>query len=161
MAFENVNVESLRNALYACKNSISYNNSINIINSVSSGNIWKAESSNHLRKALTTLTNERYRQLEAQINSYLSVTNLISEYKQLEADNRRMEAELPRLRGRLYHRVSYPVIYYDAEGKPYERWESEEVIDHGVEREINYTENKIRENNNRMRSLERQVSNSI
>ena len=72
MAFENVDVSSLRNALTQCKNSINHSTTNELMNNISNTSVWQASDQANLKKALTKLENERYKNLEDKINSLLN-----------------------------------------------------------------------------------------
>ena len=53
MAFENVDVSSLRNALTQCKNSINHSTTNELMNNISNTSVWQASAQANLKKALT------------------------------------------------------------------------------------------------------------
>ena len=59
MAFENVNVSSLKSALTQCKNSINHSMSDELINNISNTSVWQTSAQINLKNALTNFKNER------------------------------------------------------------------------------------------------------
>lgn len=161
MAFENVDVRSLKSAINSCKNSLNYNNSLDNINSISSNSVWQTDSRDTLRKALVKLTNERYEDLEDKLNDYLSIAGIIERYKDLEDDNERMRNKITSLKPKLYYTKRYTVTYTDANGDKQTKVRTKRVKDYAVEKQINSLEQQIKENEKEMKVLENRVSSLI
>lgn len=83
MAFKNVSVSSLKQAINSCKNAIDYNATKYIINNLSD-NVWEAEAKNTLKKALEKLVNTRYKELEEYLSKCLETIDLLEQYKEIE-----------------------------------------------------------------------------
>lgn len=149
MAFTNVDVASLRSTINSCKNSINYNKTTELISDVSNNNVWQTAARDNLKKSLEKLKNNRYKDLENKLETYLEVTNLIEKYKKLEQENIRLEAEYNSLKPHLYHTEHYT-----------NRWgehRTRTIKDEGVERQMNNIRNTINRNKIEMVSLERKV----
>lgn len=83
MAFENVNVTSLKKALSLCEESINYNTSKTIINNISNPNIWQSDQQPILKEAMEKLINIRYGNLKKKLEDYQIIANYIEEYQKL------------------------------------------------------------------------------
>ena len=59
MALEEVDTNSLRNAITSCKNAINYSSEKQILNNISNEKNWKSASCNNLKTALTKLIETR------------------------------------------------------------------------------------------------------
>lgn len=101
MAFENVDVNSLKSALNSCKNSINHTKTDSLINAISSPTIWQGKSQNNLKQALQSLRDVRYKELENQLNSYIGVVSNIEQYKNLEQQNRQYSNEINSLQSQV------------------------------------------------------------
>lgn len=161
MAFENVNVDSLRNALNSCKNAINHSISENLIENIEESSYWVSSAKHNLNKSLNTLTNERYKSLEQLIDKYLEVTNYIGEYKQLEQENKELSQQYNNLSSRLYYTEYYTETSTDVEGNTISITKSRSVKDYGVEGQMININQKIIENKEKMENLNTKVKNSI
>lgn len=163
MAFENINVSSLKNALNSCKNSINNNISKELKNSVMNSDVWHCDARNNLRGSLNELEN-LYNKLTDKINHYLSIANEIEKYQQLVAQNKKLDSEYDTLSGRLYRTETYDENYYNEETK---RWEPKDpkptrrVKDTNVENQMNAIKNEIGNNQNSMESISNRIANSL
>ena len=101
MAFENINVISLKNAINSCINSINYNSSKEIINKISGSDIWNTESKKNFERALTKLINIRYLELENKLKNYLKIADRIEEYQKLSSVNASTQIELTNIMNEL------------------------------------------------------------
>ena len=161
MAFESVNVSSLRSALMQCKNSINHSTTNNLISNISNPNVWQASSQTTLKNALTKLENERYKDLENKIDSYLVVVSYIERYKNLQSENNSLENQYNSLSHRLYYTETYTTTYTDSDGIEHTDYHQRTVKDYYVESQMHNVRNRINQNKNEMASLESRVSNSI
>lgn len=93
MAFENINVSYLREALTQCKDSINHESTDQLIYDVSDTSIWQTDAQANLIKALTKLTTERYKELEDKINSYFIIVEKIEKYQELQIENRELNQQ--------------------------------------------------------------------
>lgn len=93
MAFENINVSYLREALTQCKDSINHESTDQLIYDVSDTSIWQTDAQVNLIKALTKLTTERYKELEDKINSYFIIVEKIEKYQELQIENRELNQQ--------------------------------------------------------------------
>lgn len=164
MAFENIEISSLKNSLNACKDSINNNISINLVGSLADNNIWSCNSKTNLINGLKDL-NSIYEELEKEINNLLGISNLISEYKELQAEVNNLERQYSNLKGKLYYDESYKDWYveYDEVGNEVwdYNWETRRVKDVAVENQMISTRNTINELLNEMSTLENRVNNLI
>lgn len=161
MAFENVDVTSLRNALTQCKNSINHSITSDLINNISNSYVWQSLSQKKLKNALTKLENERYKNLENKIDSYFNIVSDIEKYQNLQRENSSLESHYSILQTRLYYTETYTTTYEDSEGVTHVDYHTRTVKDHGVESQMISTRNKINNNKNTMESLKNRVANSI
>lgn len=148
MAFENVNVSSLRNALTQCKNSINHNTTDELINSISNASVWQTSAQTTLKSALTKISNERYKNLENKINSYFDIVSYIEKYQNLQKENVPLEKQYSSLSKRLYYTVRTEK-------------HTRRVKDTNVERQMLNVRKKINDNKEEMENLKSRVSNSI
>ena len=162
MRFENVDVNSLKNAINSCRNAINYTASSTLINEIMDGNAWLCTSRNNLKNAFSRLINEYYKDLENTLNHYNTVANLIEEYKEKSFQNGNLENEYNRLKNRLYYDEEYKERIYNEKT---EEWEYETkkrtVKDTQVERQMQDVSRRIDSNKNRMSSLETTVYNMV
>ena len=141
MAFENVNVVSLRNALNNCEDRINYSRSKELINNISNPNVWQSDSQPILKEALQKLINVRYKDLEGKLEDYKLACNYIEEYQELAKQNQNLLATNKSLQRDLYND------------------DNEKNV--SIERKINNNKGQINSNENRMEVLERQVNGLI
>lgn len=160
MAFESINVVSLRQSLYNCKNSLDYKFSNNFISSLY-GDSWISGSKQHLIQAIEKLTNERYLELLQKIDTYLSATNLIEEYQNLNQKNIEAAARISQLEPHLWRSEKYTESHLKADGtyEYIDHWHNVEDI--GVKNEISSLRNQIDSNSSQMDVLQSRVSNLI
>lgn len=102
MAFESVDVSSLNSAIKACENAINYSNTTNIIDNLSSNDVWKANAKDNLKEALSKLISKRYNELESVLNKCKTVTGLIAHYKKIEQDIFEIERTINTLQKKKY-----------------------------------------------------------
>lgn len=97
MAFENVNVSSLRSALNSCKNSINYSGTDSTINTISNNNNWNSISRNKFKDGLTHLVNVDYKRLKDTLDRYYQIVNYIEDYKELQSENSSYNNQISKL----------------------------------------------------------------
>lgn len=162
MAFEGVDVGSLKSAISSCVDSINYSDSLQLINDVGNDNIWNCESRTHLKNALVKLTSNRFHQLKQKLSIANQVANLIAEYKKLEQENKECKQKISSLEPRLYYTESYIAGYEtDEEGNKHEIRGTRTVLDTNIQNDINNLENKIQENKDIMSEIELRVASLI
>ncbi len=93
MALEDVNTNSLRNAITSCKNTINYSADKQVLNSISNEKVWKCDSSNNLKTALSKLIEIRYKNLESKLDSYYKIVSYIEDYQELYKENEKYESQ--------------------------------------------------------------------
>lgn len=152
MAFESVNVDSLRSALDSCKNSIKHDTTDNLIGQVGNSSVWQCDAQNTLKDGLSRLVSTGYNDLENKINSYYPVVSLIQKYKDLEAENERLKSEKAALIPKLYKTEHYTFL-----GMTFSR----KVVDQSVANRISEIVRKINENKAEMDSIEQQVAGMV
>lgn len=86
MNFENIDTNLLRNSINQCIESINYTNSEQIINSIMDDNTWGTLSRDNFRRALETLINEDYKNLEMKLKQFLEAVDVIEKYKEKNSD---------------------------------------------------------------------------
>lgn len=149
MAFENISVGSLNAALNECKRALDYNTTNTLKSSVASSNVWQCDAQATLKSALTTLADERYKELESKITNYLGIVTKIKEYKELELSVKTLKNEIERLKPNLYYkkeRVLLGITYYTT------------VKDEAVAADIANKNQLITDNQQKMKDIEQQVA---
>ena len=160
MAFESVNVASLRNALTQCKNTIDHSTTDGLINSVSNTSVWQTSAHSILKNALVKTKEERYRDLESKINEYFAIASYIESYQTLQKENEMLEEKYVSLSTRLYYTETYTTTSTESDGTT-STTHTRQVKDKAVETEMNEILKKINKNKEEMEELEEKVSNSI
>ena len=160
MAFESVNVASLRNALTQCKNTIDHSTTDGLINSVSNTSVWQTSAQSILKNALVKIKEERYRDLESKINEYFAISSYIESYQTLQKENEMLEEKYVSLSTRLYYTETYTTTSTESDGTT-STTHTRQVKDKAVETEMNEILKKINKNKEEMEELEEKVSNSI
>lgn len=104
MAYENVNVGSLRASLLKCKSALDYKKSNEIIGILSVGNstVWKSNAEKNLQTALSKLTKTRYKDLKNKLDKYLKIVDYIESYQKLDKKNKSLITEYNSLSSSLY-----------------------------------------------------------
>lgn len=161
MAFENVNVTSLKNALIQCKNSIDHSTTNGLINDVSNSSVWECEAKNNLKSALEKLENERYKELEDKIDSYINVASDIEKYQKLEQENDTLQVKYNNLSNKLYYKETKDVKTTDSDGNEITKKETKTKKDYSVETQMKSVKNQIKDNTTKMNELKNRVSSSI
>ena len=161
MAFDNVDVNSLKNALISCKNSINNSKTDEILANISSSQVWQSESKNKLTKALEILGKERYKELESLLDKYLNVVNDLEEYKRIEKENISLSSQYSSLSKQLYYTDYYTETSYDADGNEITNRKSKIVKNYYVQNQMNGINQIINSNNSKLESLELKIKNSI
>lgn len=152
MAFENISVGSLNAALNECKRALDYNTTNTLKSSVASSTVWQCDAQATLKSALTTLADERYKELESKITNYLGIVTKIKEYKELELSVKTLKNEIERLKPNLYYkkeRVLLGITYYIT------------VKDEAVAADIANKNQLITDNQQKMKDIEQQVAGSV
>lgn len=134
MAFENVDVDSLKSAIISCKNSIKHGTSEELKTKIMNSSIWQCDSKEKLENALMMLTDTRYKDLERKLDEYLEAANHIEKYKNYEQTNRKLKMSM----------ISF--VKND---------------DGANDNKIRELDRKIKENEREMANLERKVQNII
>lgn len=161
MAFESVDVASLRSALTQCKNTIDHSTTDGLINSVSNTSVWQTSAQPNLKNALVKIKEERYRDLESKINGYFAIASYIERYQTLQKENEMLEEKYASLSTRLYYTETYTTTSIESDGTTSTTTHTRQVKDKAVETEMNEIQNKINKNKEEMEELEEKVSNSI
>lgn len=161
MAFENIDVFSLRNALTQCKNSINHNTTDELISNISNTSIWQTSAQTNLKNALTKFKNERYKNLEDKINSYFTIVSYIEKYQNLQKENVSLENQYSSLSNRLYYTETYTTTSRASDGTVSTETHTRRVKDRGVESQMSNVCKKINDNKEEMENLKNRVSNSI
>lgn len=161
MAFENINVSSLKNSLLSCKNSLNHSVSKNLIGEISNSNVWQSDSKNTLKTALEKLNNVRYKELEEKLDVCLNITSYIEEYKALQDEIRKLEVQYATLRPKLYYTDYYDVSFVDENGNNITETRSRTLKNYSVQNQMFSLTNKINNNRNQMEILKNKVDNLI
>ena len=167
MAFENVDVGSLRSSLNSCKNSLKCSAGKEFMSSA--GSIWQGSAKDNLIKNLDKLYNEKYKKLEELLDKYLGVCGEIEHYKKLESDCAKLSEEIEDLKPHLYVEVEkekeVSEWYQDNDGKWKEKKTTEtyteEEIDTTIETKINNRLDAIEQKQLKMKGIESQVNGMV
>ena len=161
MAFENVSVHSLRNALISARDNINHSQSDTLVNDIMKTEVWYSDSRNVLKSGLEKIINAN-NDLESLLNRYINVTYKIEEYQNLRNRNNELRGEYHSIEPRLYYDEEYEETRYDAITKTYiTDTHSRRVMDYGVANRMNQINNEIEQNNRRMESIYNEVNNSV
>lgn len=161
MAFENVDVSSLKNALTQCKNSINHSTTDELLNNVSNSSIWKTSSQTNLKNALSKFKNERYKNLEDKIDSYFNIVSYIEKYQNLQKENINLENQYSSLSNKLYYTDTKPSIIKNGRVAIDSSSSPNLIKDSYVEAQMSDLRKKINNNKEEMEYLKNKVSNSI
>ena len=161
MAFENVDVSSLKNALTQCKNSINHSTTDELLNNVSNSSIWKTSSQTNLKNSLSKFKNERYKNLEDKIDSYFNIVSYIEKYQNLQKENINLENQYSSLSNKLYYTDTKPSIIKNGRVAIDSSSSSNLIKDSYVEAQMSDLRKKINNNKEEMEYLKNKVSNSI
>lgn len=161
MAFENVNVTSLRNAINSCKKSLDKTTIQEITNNISNSNVWTSDAQSNLKNALNKLSNTRYKALEDKLNEYLKIADYIEEYQILNSSNSSLLSKSNSLSKRLYYTESYFVDEVDEEGNTIQKECTRTVKDYSIQRQLNSIQTQINDNKDTMEKLKNNISNSL
>lgn len=99
MAFENIDVTSLRGAIYACRDSLNYNTTKELVNTFSNEDGSSVQSK--LKSSMQKLMDLRYKELENYLDNCIEASNKIEEYKMIEKEKQQYEKELIKLNEKL------------------------------------------------------------
>ncbi len=116
MAFENVNVSSLKNSINSCIDSINYSSSKEIIGKISSNNIWQASSRDNFKRALTKLVDVRYKNLEKKLKDYLKIADMIEEYQKLSNNQSASQLKLAQINAQINETSDFIKNYNNTTG---------------------------------------------
>lgn len=161
MAFESVSVPSLRSALTQCKNTLNHSKTDELINNISNTSVWQTTAQPNLKKALTKLKDERYKELESKISSYFTIASYIERYQFLQKENERLESEYASLSARLYYEETYTSTSTASDGTRTTSTYTRMVKDLAVEAAMASIRRQIEENKQEMEEIVVKVSNSI
>lgn len=161
MAFEDVDVSSLRNALTQCKNSINHSTTDELTNNITNASVWQTSAQTNLKNALTKFENERYKDLENKINGYFNIVSYIEKYQNLQKENVSLENQYSSLSNRLYYTETYTTTSTTSDGTVLTETHSRRVKDRKVETQMSNVRKKINDNKEEMENLKNRVSNFI
>lgn len=137
MAFENVNVNNIRSALNKCKLSIDYGSIDLLLNNLNNNKDWNSASKQNLINAINSLKNNRFRQLEHQINTYLTVLDQMDSYQEKARETEYLKNQCEQLNKRMY-------VKDDNNGRS---------IDYEVKGKINEINARIANNNDALNKM--------
>ena len=147
MAFENVNVDELRRSLQNCLDTINYDSTTSIINSLDSNSIWEAKAKSNLKTSLQTLKDNRYQDLKNKLEEYMKLVDDISSYKgnSSAVQSLLQEKAIAERNLRIEQNKSKP---------------NQSVINN-LKNHLNNVNMQLDDYNNRMNSIKNSISNSI
>ena len=138
----NVDIESAKNAINACKNSINYSYSKGIVDSNGiSTSSWDANCNQVYKNALSKLINIRYKELEEELDNCLVILDNMSEVKALEGNSSYYGSEI--------------------ESKKYELQELKSIVEKSGTPNNQYEARQLMENKNKIRQLENEIQDLI
>lgn len=152
MAFESINVNSLRSALNDCKRSLNYDTTKTLKNNIASSNEWQSDAKKNLNNALKTLIDVRYKELESKITNYFNVVTKIENYKKLEESVKNLRRDIKILSENLYKEEKntiFGITYY------------KDVKDEKIASLMSSKSQLILENIKKMHEIEQQVADLI
>ena len=162
MAYEHINVASLKESLLACKNSINYKDTSTIITEISNNSTWEADAKTPLKNGMTILTEQRYKELENKLDSYIGIANTIEQYQTLAKENQALETEYASLSTRLNKTEEYTEKQQDkSSGETISVKKTREVIDTDVENQMKQNREKLNSNIQEQTNLQNIIENSI
>lgn len=97
MAYENVDVYSLKNAIINCNNSINFQREKSIISDISQKNIWSCSAKNTLINAMNDLFNNKISKLDSAYNNFEYMAQKIAEYQEYKRQYDQIVLELKSL----------------------------------------------------------------
>lgn len=160
MLFESINVSSLRQSLYDCKNSLNHNYSDELINHLA-GDSWISDTKQHLISSIEVLTTERYYSLNQKIDTYLKATDMIEEYQDLNRKNNEANNKISELEPQLWKSEKYTEKHLKSNGtyEYIDYWEDVEDMD--VKNKIESLKSEISSNTSQMDVLKSRISDLI
>lgn len=161
MAFENVDVSNLRNALTQCKDSINHSITDELIDNISNTSIWQTSAQTNLKNALVNFRNERYKNLENKINDYINIISDIEKYQKMQKENKSLADQYSSLSNSLYYTETYTTTSTASNGKVSTETHSRRVKDREVEAKMSNLQKIIDDNKVKMEDIKNRVSNSI
>lgn len=87
MALENIETNKLKTAINSCLQTLNFDSSNNIINSLNGDSIWSGDSKDTLNEALKKIADIKYKELKEKLNSCLVSINSIDEYQNIKKNN--------------------------------------------------------------------------
>ena len=162
MAYENVNVSSLKNALSSCKSSLNYSTSNNLKSDAMNASVWDSDSKTTFNKAVNQITNY-YGELESKIDHYLGLADKIQRYQDLVAENASLRSEYASLEPKLYYEVreSYNERWNEQEQRYDRDWRTVTKKDEAVASRMNAITAQISANEGEMASLDSQIQSGL
>ena len=160
MAFDNIDVISLRNSLNQCKKTLDHSDSDGLVESISNESVWQSSAKDTLKNALCKLNN-RYVDLEKKIDEYLEVVNNIEKYKNLEKEVSDLKVKYQNLSQNLYYTEIYTEKVSLIDGTVREDKKTRTVKDEKIEKELSNIDNDIKDKINEMEKLNDKVIKAI
>lgn len=161
MAFENVNVASMRNAINSCIGKLNKEEIQELTNNISNSSVWEANAQDTLKKALTRLGSIRYIELEQQLINCYEIVNYIEEYQNINSTNESLFKEYSSLDKKLYYTENYIIEDVDENGNKIKKECTRKVKDSSVEKQMDTIKKEINENRNTMENLKNNISNAL
>lgn len=79
--YKNVDVANLKNAIYNCKNSVSYSKDLEILNNLKSGTEWNCSAKKNLLQAIQFIVNRKLKKLDSAYSLFLTLAGYIKSYQ--------------------------------------------------------------------------------
>lgn len=161
MAYEQVDVTRLRDAIISCQNSLNNNTTKDLAGRLGDNNVWQADAKKNLKTALEKLSGSRYDALKKKLDTYLNVVGNIREYQNLQEENKELEQQCNNLKKDLYYTEYYTDYSKNKKGETVSTRKSRQTKNYSVENRINDAKQKIESNKYRMSKLQSNINNSI
>lgn len=160
MAYENINVNSLRNSIRQCINSLDYSESKEILSSAKNPGVWNTSSRNTLTNALDKLVDNRYKDLEKTLKAYLKIADKIEEYQKMQKQIDTMTSELTSMNNSLTTAKNNQSKIEAAENSESKAAENKNKINK-LNSEISSKKASINTKKNELDKLKKQIDNMI
>ncbi len=159
----NVDVNALKSALTACRNSLHYDSSIAAINElINTGNIWQCDSKSKVGNALNKLVNEYYKDIENTLDNYQTVADKIAQYQNLRNEWLEVGSNYDDLQKRSKEIVEVTEEVWNNEKQTYETVTTTEVKQNPeIVRQLKQKSYRIKDIKEDMLTLQSEINNSI
>lgn len=159
MAYDNVNTTSLINSLNACKDALNYYRCRAINDSLSNPSIWESDVKYNIQRAIDSLVNDGYKELERMLNDYIATADNINNYQKLEKEHASLKSNCNTLENEL--KEEKKDRWYEDENGKWQKATKNETKINEIENNLKNTKTKINEISSKMDNLQNTINNSI